>query len=97
MVPETSSAISQNLRFPGQYFDAETNLHQNYFRDYNPKLECRMHSYPIKLKGGINLWGYTENRPTIGLDYQGKYFFPIRPSFGCSSWTCSLARQDNVA
>jgi RHS repeat-associated protein len=24
------------LRFPGQYFDRETNLHYNYFRDYDP-------------------------------------------------------------
>jgi RHS repeat-associated protein len=23
--------------YPGQYFDAETGLHQNYFRDYDPK------------------------------------------------------------
>jgi RHS repeat-associated protein len=27
-----------NLRFPGQYMDAETGLHQNWFRDYDPKL-----------------------------------------------------------
>jgi uncharacterized protein RhaS with RHS repeats len=25
-----------NLRFPGQYADAETGLHDNYFRDYDP-------------------------------------------------------------
>src|SRR4030095_7761996 len=25
-----------NLRYPGQYFDKETNLHYNYFRDYDP-------------------------------------------------------------
>ncbi|WP_062269133.1 RHS repeat-associated core domain-containing protein [Endozoicomonas arenosclerae] len=25
-----------NLRFAGQYFDVETQLHQNYFRDYDP-------------------------------------------------------------
>jgi RHS repeat-associated protein len=25
-----------NLRLPGQYFDKETNLHYNYFRDYDP-------------------------------------------------------------
>ena len=24
------------LRFPGQYFDAETSTHYNYFRDYDP-------------------------------------------------------------
>jgi len=29
------SALS-NLRFPGQYFDLETGLHQNWFRFYRP-------------------------------------------------------------
>ncbi len=32
--PEPGSAITQNLRFPGQYYDPETQMHQNYFRDY---------------------------------------------------------------
>ncbi|MBK7352390.1 MAG: hypothetical protein IPJ05_01010 [Nitrosomonas sp.] len=26
-----------NLRFPGQYYDVETGLHYNYFRDYSPQ------------------------------------------------------------
>ncbi len=32
----TVSTITNNLRFPGQYYDAETGLHYNYFRDHNP-------------------------------------------------------------
>ena len=34
-----------NLRLPGQYFDRETNLHYNYFRDYDPSIgrySCRV-------------------------------------------------------
>jgi uncharacterized protein RhaS with RHS repeats len=27
-----------NLRFPGQYYLAETGLHYNYFRDYDPAM-----------------------------------------------------------
>jgi len=30
------TSFELNLRFPGQYFDAETGLHYNYFRDYEP-------------------------------------------------------------
>ncbi len=32
----TVSTIMNNLRFPGQHFDAETGLNYNYYRDYNP-------------------------------------------------------------
>ena len=32
----TVSTITNNLRFPGQYFDAETGTLYNYFRDYDP-------------------------------------------------------------
>ena len=31
----TVGTITNNLRFPGQYYDGETGLAQNYFRDYN--------------------------------------------------------------
>jgi RHS repeat-associated protein len=35
--PEGLGAFEFPLRFPGQYFDKETNLHYNYFRDcYDP-------------------------------------------------------------
>jgi len=28
--------VEINLRFPGQYYDAETQMHYNYFRNYDP-------------------------------------------------------------
>lgn len=34
---DPDSSIENNLRFPGQYYDQETGLHQNYFRDYDPR------------------------------------------------------------
>ena len=45
----TISTITNNLRFPGQYFDAETGLNYNYFRDYNPVIGRYIEADPIGL------------------------------------------------
>ena len=45
-----------NLRFPGQYFDEETGLHYNYFRDYDPKTGRYIESDPIGLDGGSHIF-----------------------------------------
>ena len=48
-----SNLFEYNLRFAGQYFDTETNLHYNYFRDYNPVTGRYLSSDPIGLAGGL--------------------------------------------
>jgi RHS repeat-associated protein len=59
------------LRFPGQYFDQATNLHYNYFRDYDPRLGRYIESDPIGLAGGINTYAYADSNPVSGVDPLG--------------------------
>ncbi|MCP3996969.1 MAG: hypothetical protein GY722_18195 [bacterium] len=65
--------VENNLRFPGQYFDAETGLHQNYFRDYDPKTGRYREPDPLGLWGGdANLYRYAEGMPTVLIDPDGQ-------------------------
>ena len=50
----TVSTITNNLRFPGQYFDAETGLNYNYYRDYNPVIGRYIESDPLNI-GSIQI------------------------------------------
>jgi RHS repeat-associated protein len=87
-----SAQFVYNLRFAGQYFDVETGLHHNYFRDYDPATGRYVQSDPIGLAAGINTFGYVEGNPIryadpFGLDAEdadgtpGFAFPPLFPAF----------------
>ncbi|AVT13386.1 hypothetical protein C8235_11195 [Paracidovorax avenae] len=70
------SFVEQPLRFQGQYFDAETGLHYNRFRYYDPVTGRFIHQDPVGLIGGINLFNYGPNS-TSWIDPSG--LAPRRP------------------
>jgi RHS repeat-associated protein len=69
--PSGLGAFDLPLRLPGQYFDKETNLHYNYFRDYDPSLGRYVESDPIGLDGGLNTYAYVRSHPLAFFDPDG--------------------------
>ncbi|WP_410592848.1 RHS repeat-associated core domain-containing protein [Amycolatopsis sp. lyj-23] len=66
---DTAPAVTP-LRFPGQYFDAETGLHYNYHRYYDPGTARFLSADPLGLAGGANPQAYVAN-PLAWIDPSG--------------------------
>jgi RHS repeat-associated protein len=67
----TVPAVTFNLRYPGQYFDQESNLHYNYHRSYHPGGGRYTQADPIGLDGGWNRYSYAELNPLEFTDPEG--------------------------
>ncbi len=67
----SGQAVECNLRFPGQYFDAETGLHYNFHRYYDPELGRYITEDPIR--DGLNWYAYANNNPLSSIDPLGLY------------------------
>jgi RHS repeat-associated protein len=67
-----------NLRFPGQYYDAELGLHYNHFRDFDASTGRFIESDPIGLDGGNNSYEYALSNPIRIYDPYG-----LEPNKAC--------------
>jgi RHS repeat-associated protein len=71
--PGGLGTFAYNLRFPGQYYQAETGLNQNWNRDYDPISGKYVESDPIGLPAGINTYSYVGSSPLRRIDLFGLY------------------------
>jgi RHS repeat-associated protein len=71
---DSSSTVTNNLRFPGQYYDQETGLNYNYQRYYDPETGRYFSIDPIGIKseGSNHLYLYCLNNPLTLIDPKGE-------------------------
>lgn len=96
--PQELANIQINLRFPGQYYDQETNLHYNWNRYYNPATGRYIISDLVGLQGGKNTYLYALASPlrftdSRGLDNVGCDGVPDRYETPCRLECCATHDQ----
>jgi RHS repeat-associated protein len=70
--PSGLGAFTYNIRFPGQYFDKETNLHYNGERYYDSQIGRYISSDRLGLAGGsLSTYTYADNDPLTKIDPTG--------------------------
>jgi RHS repeat-associated protein len=67
-----TGSASNNLRFPGQYFQLEAGLHYNWHCHYEPTLGRYLQADPLEFVGGPALYSYARSRPTTEIDPDGQ-------------------------
>ncbi|BCB28145.1 hypothetical protein SKTS_30310 [Sulfurimicrobium lacus] len=62
-----------NLRLPGQYYDAETGLHDNWHRTYDPNTGRYLQPDPLGYPDGPDAYLYAQGDPVNRADSSGMY------------------------
>ncbi|MBN8631582.1 MAG: RHS repeat-associated core domain-containing protein [Rhodobacterales bacterium] len=88
----TSTGALPSARFPGQWFQSESGLHQNWMRDYDPTTGRYLQADPLGLVDGASVYGYAAQSPMMSSDPTGLCsalplaVCPIIPPVGDPNW-----------
>ncbi|WP_208353075.1 RHS repeat domain-containing protein [Pseudaestuariivita rosea] len=80
----TTSGDTIALRFPGQWFQSESGLHQNWMRDYDPTTGRYIQGDPLGLVDGASVYGYALQNP-------GRYIDPTGEAIPLMFWAGAAA------
>ncbi len=69
-------------RFPGQWFQSESGLHQNWMRDYDPTTGRYLQADPLGLVDGASVYGYVGHSPMRWVDPKGEFAGPLGAVLG---------------
>ena len=69
---ETSTGTPMELRFPGQWYQSESGLYQNWMRDYDPTTGRYIQADPLGLVAGPSVYGYAMQNPNRYIDPKGE-------------------------
>jgi RHS repeat-associated protein len=76
-----TGSLTENQRFPGQWFQIESGLHWNWHRHYDPSTGRYLQPDPMGLAtlltDGASVYGYARHSPLVWLDPSG-----LDPFFG---------------
>ena len=76
---QASTGSNSELRFPGQWFQSESGLHQNWMREYDPTLGRYIQADPLGLVDGASVYGYALQNPGRYVDPRGERVDPSDP------------------
>jgi RHS repeat-associated protein len=91
-IQSLSGTATNNLRFPGQYFQIETGLHYNHHRHYDPVTGRYTQPDPLGFVDGPSVYAYARSSPLMVTDREGLFaalpHSPI-PNFNGTSQRCT--------
>jgi RHS repeat-associated protein len=91
---DPSSTVVNPLRFPGQFEDAETGLHYNWWRYFNPEAGRYLRIDPLRWVGGINFYSYALSNPAINIDPDGNFVIIGTVLVVGGTYTAAMALAD---